>query len=188
MTVRAGVDGRVYQFVLRVGDIIQPAPLFKAAGILIPDNAGQDRLLAGFDSIEAQVLQVGMAAEATCMTKPMAVIPLVVINVQSVIAAGQITATDQLTDLSRFKPGTVTVALAPLYDGVLDDVPPGSSCIVNAYSNNHDLIASGKVGTLEKIYLHGIDAVALIHALIIRLQAIVMPLKVLVFANFGGGH
>jgi multidrug resistance efflux pump len=188
MTVRAGVDGRVYQFVLKVGDIIQPAPLFKAAGILIPDNAGQDRLLAGFDSIEAQVLQVGMAAEATCMTKPMAVIPLVVSNVQSVIAAGQITATDQLTDLSRFKPGTVTVTLQPLYDGVLDDVPPGSSCIVNAYSNNHDLIASGKIGTLEKIYLHGVDAVALIHALIIRLQAIVMPLKVLVFANFGGGH
>ena len=188
MTVRAGVDGRVYQFVLKVGDIIQPAPLFKAAGILIPDNAGQDRLLAGFDSIEAQVLKTGMAAEATCMTKPMAVIPLVVSNVQSVIAAGQITATDQLTDLSRFKPGTVTVTLEPLYDGVLDDVPPGSSCIVNAYSSNHDLIASGKVGGLEKAYLHGVDALALIHALIIRIQAIVMPLKVLVFANFGGGH
>jgi multidrug resistance efflux pump len=189
MTVRAGMDGRVYQFVLRVGDVIQPAPLFKAAGILIPDNAGQDRLLAGFDSIEAQILQVGMAAEATCMTKPMAVIPLVISNVQNVIAAGQVTATDQLTDLSKFaKPGTVTVTLQPLYDGVLDDVPPGSSCIVNAYSSNHDLIASGKIGTLEKIYLHGVDAVALIHALIIRMQAIVMPLKVLVFANFGGGH
>jgi len=188
MTIRAGMDGRVYQFVLRVGDIIQPAPFFKAAGILIPDNAGPDRLLAGFDSIEAQVLKTGMAAEATCMTKPMAVIPLVISNVQSVIAAGQITATDQLTDLSRFKPGTLTVTLEPLYDGVLDDVPPGSSCIVNAYSNNHDLIVSGKVGTLQKAYLHGVDAVALIHALIIRMQAIVMPLKVLVFANFGGGH
>jgi multidrug resistance efflux pump len=188
MTIRAGVDGHVDQFVLRVGDVIQPAPLFKAAGILIPENAGQDRLLAGFDSIEAQVLKVGMAAEATCMTKPLNVIPLVVTNVQSVLAAGQITATDQLTDLSKFRPGTVTVTLEPLYDGVLDDVPPGSSCIVNAYSSNHDLIASGKVGTLEKIYLHGIDAVALIHALIIRIQAIVMPLKVLVFANFGGGH
>ena len=188
MTIHAGVDGHVDQFVLRVGDVIQPAPLFKAAGILIPENAGQDRLLAGFDSIEAQVLKVGMAAEATCMTKPLNVIPLVVTNVQSVLAAGQITATDQLAELSKFRPGTVTVTLEPLYDGVLDDVPPGSSCIVNAYSSNHDLIASGKVGTLEKIYLHGIDAVALIHALIIRIQAIVMPLKVLVFANFGGGH
>ena len=35
---------------------------------------------------------------------------------------------------------------------------------------------------------HGIDAIALIHALIIRMQAIVMSMKVLVFANFGGGH
>ena len=68
--------------------------------------------------------------------------------------------------------------------GVLDDVPPGSSCIVNVYSNNHDLIASGKVGSLEKIYLHVVDTVALVHALIIRMQAIVLPLKVLVL----GGH
>jgi multidrug resistance efflux pump len=189
MTVRAGVDGRVDQFVLKVGDIIQPAPFFKAAGILIPDNAGEDRLAAGFDSIEAQILKVGMVAEATCMTKPMTVIPLVVTKVQNVIAAGQITATDQLTDLAKIaKPGTVTVWLEPLYEGSMEGVPPGSSCIVNAYSNNHDLIASGKVGTLEKMYLHGVDAVALIHALIIRMQAIVMPLKVLVLANFGGGH
>jgi multidrug resistance efflux pump len=188
MTVRAGVDGHVDQFALRVGDIMQPAPMFKAAGILIPDNAGQDRLLAGFDSIEAQVLKVGMAAEATCMTKPMAIIPLVITNVQSAIAAGQITATDQLTDLSKFKPGTVTVTLEPLYEGVLDDVPPGSSCIVNAYTSNHDLIASGKVGTLEKTYLHAVDATAMIHALIIRIQAIVMPLKVLVLGSLGGGH
>jgi multidrug resistance efflux pump len=188
MTVRAGVDGRVDQFVLKVGDIIQPAPFFKAAGILIPQDAGEDRLLAGFNSIEAQVLKVGMAAEAACLTKPMVVIPLVVTRVQNVIAAGQITATDQLADLSRFKPGTVTVTLEPLFEGVLDGVPPGSSCIVNAYSNNHDLIASGKVGTLKKIYLHGVDAVALIHALIIRIQAIVMPLKVLVLGSLGGGH
>jgi multidrug resistance efflux pump len=188
MTVRAGTDGRVDQFVLRVGDIIQPAPFFKAAGIFIPGNAGEDRLFAGFNSIEAQVLKVGMAAEATCVTKPMTIIPLVVTKVQNVIAAGQITATDQLADLSKFKPGTVTVTLEPLYEGVLDGVPPGSSCIVNAYSNNHDLIASGKVGTLQKIYLHGVDAVALIHALIIRLQAIVMPLKVLVLGDIGGGH
>ena len=74
--------------------------------------------------------------------------------------------------------------LEPLFKGGLDTVPPGSSCIVNAYSSNHDLIASGKVGSLEKIYLHGVDAVALVHALIIRLQAIVLPLKVLVL----GGH
>jgi multidrug resistance efflux pump len=185
MTIRAGVTGRVDQFVLRVGDIIQPAPFTRAAGILIPEGAGENQLAAGFNQIEAQVIKVGMAAEATCVTKPMAIIPLVVVREQNVIAAGQITATDQLTDLSKItKPGTVTVFLEPLFKGGLDGVPPGSSCIVNAYSSNHDLIASGKIGTLEKIYLHGVDAVALVHALIIRLQAIVLPLKVLVL----GGH
>ena len=189
MTVRAGVDGRVDQFVLRVGDVIQPAPFLRAAGILIPEIAGQERLFAGFDSIEAQVLKVGMAAEATCLTKPMTIIPLVVTRVQNVIAAGQVTATDQLTDLSKItKPGTVTVWLEPLYEGVLDDVPPGSSCIVNAYSNNHDLLNSDKIGTFQRIYLHIVDTVALVHALIIRLQAIVMPLKVLVLGSHGGGH
>ena len=183
MTVRAGVDGRVDQFVLRVGDIIQPAPFTRAAGILIPEGAGQ--LMAGFHQLESQVIKIGMVAEATCITKPMAIIPLVVTREQDVIAAGQITATDQLTDLSKItKPGTVTVFLEPLYKGGLDGVPPGSSCIVNAYSNNHDLIASGKVGFLEKIYLHIVDTVALVHALIIRLKAIVLPLKVLVL----GGH
>jgi multidrug resistance efflux pump len=185
MTVRAGVDGRVDQFVLRVGDIIQPATFTRAAGILIPDNAGEDRLFAGFNQIEAQVIKVGMAAEATCVSKPMAIIPLVVVREQNVIAAGQITATDQLTDLSKItKPGTVTVFLEPLYKGGLDGVPPGSSCIVNAYSSNHELIKSKDTGTLQRIYLHIVDAVALVHALIIRLQAIVLPLKVLVL----GGH
>ena len=36
MTVRALVDGRLDQFVLRPGDIVQPAPVTRAAGILIP--------------------------------------------------------------------------------------------------------------------------------------------------------
>jgi multidrug resistance efflux pump len=185
MTIRAGVDGRVDQFVLKVGDIIQAAPFTRAAGILIPEGAGENQLAAGFNQLEAQVIKVGMAAEGTCVTKPMAIIPLVVVREQNVIAAGQITATDQLTDLNKItKPGTVTVFLEPLYKGGLDGVPPGSSCIVNAYSNNHDLIASGKVGSLEKIYLHIVDTVALVHALILRLKAIVLPLKVLVL----GGH
>jgi multidrug resistance efflux pump len=185
MTVRAGVDGRVDQFVLRVGDIIQPAPFFKAAGILIPEGAGDNQLVAGFNQIEAQVLKVGMVAEGTCVSKPMAIIPLFVSREQNVIAAGQVTATDQLTDLQKIsQPGTVTVFLEPLFKGGLDGVPPGSSCIVNAYTNNHELLESGKVGTLHAIYLHIVDTVALIHALVLRLHAIIMPLQVLIF----GGH
>ena len=184
MTIRAGVDGRVDQFVARPGDIVQPAPVTRAVGILIPDDAGEDRLLAGFNQIEAQVINVGMIAEATCITKPLTIIPLVVTRVQDVIAAGQILQTNQLTELEKLgPPGTVLAVLEPLYEGVLDNVPPGSSCIANVYSDHHEQIVSKDTGTLERTYLHFVDAVALIHALILRLQAVVMPLQALLFSG-----
>ena len=184
MTIRAGVDGRVDQFVARPGDIIQPAPVTRAIGILIPDGAGEDRLLAGYNQIEAQIIKVGMIAEAACISKPLTIIPLVVSRVQDVIAAGQILQTNQLTELEKIgPPGTVLVVLEPLYEGVLDNVPPGSSCIANVYSNHHEQIVSKDTGTLERTYLHFVDAVALIHALILRLQAVVMPLQALLFSG-----
>ncbi len=184
MTIRAGIDGRVDQFVLRVGDVVQPAPFIRAAGILIPDGAGEDQLVAGFNQIEAQVIKVGMVGEATCVTKPLTIIPLVVSRVQDVIAAGQILQTGQLTEMEKIgPPGTMLAVLQPLYPGVLDDVPPGSSCIANLYSNHHEEIASSDSGSLTKVYLHIADTVALVHALILRLQAVVLPLKALVFGE-----
>jgi len=184
MTIRAGVDGRVDQFVARPGDIIQPAPVTRAIGLLIPDGAGEDRLLAGYNQIEAQIIKVGMIGEAACISKPLTIIPLVVSRVQDVIAAGQILQTNQLTELEKIgPPGTVLVVLEPLYEGVLDNVPPGSSCIANVYSDHHEQIVSKDTGTLERTYLHFVDAVALIHALILRLQAVVMPLQALLFSG-----
>ena len=184
MTIHAGVDGRVDQFVLRVGDVVQPAPVTRAAGILIPESAGEDRLLAGFNQIEAQVIKVGMVAEATCITKPMTIIPLVVTRVQDVIAAGQILQTNQLTEMEKLgPPGTVLVTLEPLYAGVMDSVPPGSSCIANLYSSNHERLATENLGSLQRVYLHAVDTIALIHALVLRLQAVVLPLKALVFGE-----
>ncbi len=81
-------------------------------------------------------------------------------------------------------PGTVLALLEPLYQGGLDNVPPGSSCIANLYSNNHEQLQSKDIGTAKFVYLHIVDTVALIHALVLRLQAVVLPLKALVF----GGH
>ena len=130
-----------------------------------------------------------MVAEATCITKPMTIIPLVVTNVQNVIAAGQILQTNQLTEMAKLgPPGTVLVFLQPLYEGVLDRVPPGSSCIANLYSNNHERLQSKDIGTGEFLYLHFVDAVALVHALVLRLHAVVLPLQALVFKGDGGGH
>ncbi|MET0529536.1 MAG: HlyD family secretion protein, partial [Microvirga sp.] len=77
--VRAGVDGRVEQFALRVGDIV--TPIMRSAGILIPEEGGRGRLQAGFGQIEAQIMKVGMIAEVTCVSKPFTVIPMVVTGV-----------------------------------------------------------------------------------------------------------
>lgn len=181
-TVYAGMDGRMEQFLLRVGDVV--TAINKPAGILIPKGAGLALLEAGFNQIEAQVVQVGMIAEATCVTMPMTIIPLVVSRVQPVIATGQIMATEQLADLTKVKqPGTVLAFLEPLYAGGLDGVPPGSSCFANLYSNHHEQIVSENTGTLERTYLHIVDAVALVHALVLRMQAVVLPLKTLVFGE-----
>ena len=182
--VYAGVDGRVEQFVLRVGDIVNP--LMRPAGILIPTGAGRGRLQAGFGQIEAQVMKVGMAAEVTCTSMPLKIIPMVVTSVQDYIAAGQFRGGEQLLDIQQAaQPGTITVFLEPLYEGGLDGVTPGSSCIANAYSSNYDRLHSPDVGTVEGFYLHAVDALALVHALILRIQALVLPIQTLVLS---GGH
>jgi multidrug resistance efflux pump len=179
--VRAGVNGRVEQFALRVGDLVNP--LMRPAGILIPEGAGQRSLQAGFNQIEAQIMKVGMIAEVTCVSRPFTVIPMVVTDVQDYIAAGQFRAGEQLVDPNQVtRPGTLLAFLEPLYAGGLQGVTPGSSCIANAYSNNHDVISAPGTGFFRKVALHVVDALGLVHALILRLQALVLPFKVLVFS------
>jgi multidrug resistance efflux pump len=180
--IRAGVSGRVEQFALRVGDIVNP--FMRPAGVLIPEGAGRKGLQAGFGQIEAQVMKVGMIAEATCVSKPWTVIPMVVTGVQDFIAAGQFRGGEQLIDAQQVvRPGTILVFLEPLYEGGLDGVTPGSSCIANAYSSHHDEIAAPGVGAVRGFMLHAVDAVGLVHALILRIHALVLPIKTLVFSG-----
>ena len=182
-TIYAGVSGRVEQFVLRVGDVVNP--FMRSAGVLIPAEAGRTMIQAGFNQIEAQVIKVGMAAEAVCPSKPLTIIPLVVTQVQDYIAAGQIKTGEQLIEAQQIqKPGTLLVFLEPLFKGGIDGLPPGSSCIVNAYTSNHERLANEKLGIGTWTYLHIVDTVSLVHALILRAQALFMPIKTLVF----GGH
>jgi multidrug resistance efflux pump len=180
--IRAGVSGRVEQFALKVGDIVNP--FMRPAGVLIPEGSAQRTLFAGFGQIEAQIMKIGMIAEVTCISKPWTVIPMVVTDVQDVIAAGQFRGGEQLIDAQQVaRPGTLMVQLEPLYRGGLDGVTPGSSCIANAYSNNHDTIVAKETGVLKAAALHGVDALGLVHALILRLQALVLPFKTLVFSG-----
>ncbi|MGX4769615.1 HlyD family secretion protein [Bradyrhizobium guangdongense] len=182
--IRAGVDGRVEQFLVRVGDVVNQ--LMRPAGVLIPEGAGRQRLQAGFGQIEAGVMKEGMVAEATCVSKPWVVVPLVVTSVQDYIAAGQFRSGEQLIDLQNVaKPGTILAFLEPLYKGGLDGVTAGSTCIVNAYTSNHDEIVDPKTSTGRRIVLHAIDAIGFVHALLLRIQALLLPFKTLIFS---GGH
>ncbi|MHB8270774.1 HlyD family secretion protein [Bradyrhizobium sp.] len=181
-SIRAGVDGRVEQFGLRVGDIV--SPVMRPAGILIPEGAGRQALSAGFGQIEAHVIKVGMVAEATCISKPWTIIPMVVTNVQDYIAAGQFRGGEQLLDAQQvLRPGTILAFLEPIYQGGLDGVTPGSSCVVNAYTSNHDLIAAKETSAFKGFLLHAVDAVGLVHAMLLRIQALLLPVKTLVLSG-----
>jgi multidrug resistance efflux pump len=180
--VVAGTDGIVQQFALRPGDIVNP--MLRPAGILVPER-NVTGLMAGFGQIEAQVLKVGMIGEVTCIAKPWQIVPMVVTEVQNVIASGQVRPTDTLMDIQHFaKPGSITAIMEPLFPGQLDDLPQGGSCIANAYTNNHDALQAEDISTLRWVALHAIDTVGVVHAMILRIQALLLPIQTLVF----GGH
>ncbi|MBV8697498.1 MAG: HlyD family secretion protein [Bradyrhizobium sp.] len=179
--VRAGVDGRVEQFALRPGDIVNP--LMRPAGVLIPEGAGKRALQAGFGQIEAQVLKPGMIAEAACTSVPWTIIPMVITSVQDYIAAGQFRGGEQLIDASAARPGTILAFLEPIATDGLADVTAGSSCIVNAYTSNHEVIAAKETGAFHGFVLHAIDTVGLVHAMLLRIQALLLPIKTLVLSG-----
>ncbi|WP_278924321.1 MULTISPECIES: HlyD family secretion protein [Pseudophaeobacter] len=184
-SVVAGVSGRIEQFGLQVGDIVNP--ILRPAGILVPDTfIERDRFVAGFGQITANVIKPGMYAEIGCLSKPFTIIPMIVVEVQDVIPSGQIRPTDVLRDpQDNARPGTLTVFMEPLYEGMADDIPPGSSCLANAYTNNHDRLSDPDLGLGSWIALHVVDTVGLVHALLLRLQMLLMPVQTLVFT---GGH
>lgn len=176
--VLAGTDGVVQQFALRPGDVVNP--LLRPAGILVPSRRVTG-LAAGFGQIESQVIRPGMIGEVACASRPMEIIPVVVTEVQEVIAAGQIRPTDQLIDISQLsQTGTITVIMEPLFAGAFDSLPQGANCIANAYTNNHDRLSDEGLGAGHRVLLHAIDAVGLIHAIILRIQALLLPVQTLV--------
>ncbi|WP_424964768.1 MULTISPECIES: HlyD family secretion protein [unclassified Dinoroseobacter] len=182
LTIYAGVDGTIEQFTLRPGDVVNP--ILRPAGILVPSDAGRGRFQAGFDQVATQVVQPGTVAEMTCIGKPFTIIPMIITEVQDVIAAGQIRPSDELLDTSRRRaPGTVTVFMEPIYAGTTDLLPPGSRCLATAYTNNHDRLENEDLSTLQFIGLHVIDTVGVVHAAGLRLRALLMPFNLLVFTG-----
>jgi hypothetical protein len=73
--------------------------------------------------------------------------------------------------------------MEPIYKGGLEGVTPGSSCIANAYTSNHDVISAKKTGASKRIWLHAVDAVGIVHAMLLRIQALLLPVKTLVMSG-----
>lgn len=180
--VRAGTDGRVEQFALRVGDSVNP--FMRPAGVLVPDRAQRPTIVAGFGQIEAQVLRPGMPAEVTCASRPLTIVPMVVVSVQEAIASGQVAQGDRLFDPGQpAAEGAILAFMEPMYEGGLDAVPRGSACIANAYSSNHEMLASEDLSFGRRLFLHSVDAVGMVHAAILRIQAIMLPIQTLVLSG-----
>ena len=182
--VYAGVDGRMQQFSLRVGDYVNP--MIRPAGILVPKGAGRVAFQAGFGQISAQVLKVGMSAEMSCASEPFKVIPMVVTEFQDVISSGQLRQSDLLVEAANItQPGTVLVYMEPMFKGGIDRIPPGSTCFANAYSNHYEQLHEEGISTGRWLALEVIDTVGLVHAILMRLQVMIVPVTSLVFS---GGH
>ena len=180
--ITARTAGRIEQFALQPGDFV--SSLLRPAGILIPAELDRGVVQAGFDQLAAQVVEVGMVAEIACFSQPFTVVPMVVVDVQEAIPAGQFRPSDQLVDVARrAEPGTVTVFLAPLYAGGTDAILPGSKCLANAYTTNHDRLADPEVGWGTWAWLHVVDTVGIVHASLLRIQALFLPVRELVFAG-----
>lgn len=184
-TVHAGVSGTVQQFALQTGDYV--SSVLRPAGIIVPDGAagGHARMQAAFSQMSGQVLKPGMVTEVLCASVPFTIIPMVIVGVQDVIKGGELRPTDALVDLAqRQTPGTILVGMEPLYEGGMDKVMPGSTCMANAYTSNHDRLANDdSLSGLQRVGLHVVDTVGLVHALLLRLQALLMPVQTLVLTG-----
>jgi len=180
-TVYAGTDGTVTQFKLKPGDIVNP--ILRPAGILVPAESGIGRFQAGFGQISAQVLKVGMIAEITCASKPLAVIPMVITEIQGAISSGQLRPTDQLIDVQdRARPGTVMVVLEPVFEGHANAIPPGSACVGVAYTSRAAEREAGEITGFSAFISSMVDGMGIANALVIRGQALLLPIRILVFS------
>ena len=181
-TVYASVDGHMEQFGLFPGDIVNP--FVRPAGVLVPADSGENRFQAAFGQLTGPVLYDGMLAEISCMSRPFKIYPMVITQIQDVIPSGQFRTQEQLIDpANNPRPGSIIAIMEPLYPDQTELIPPGSKCVANAYTNNHDKLDDPALSSTQKLALHAVDAVGLVHAAILRLQVLLMPVQNLVLSG-----
>ncbi|MBX2833299.1 MAG: biotin/lipoyl-binding protein [Rhodospirillales bacterium] len=180
--VRAGIKGKVQQFALQNGDFV--SPILRPAGILIPEKEEETIFQAGFNQIATQVIKPGVISEVSCASLPFEIIPMVITDVQPVIATGQFRPSDQLLDITeRAKAGTFLAKMVPLYPETIATVPLGSKCIANAYTNTHDQLEDPEISSGRWLFLHMVQTVGVVHAILLRVQTMLWPIQSLVFSG-----
>ena len=107
---------------------------------------------------------------------------MVVTEVQGAIAGGQLRPTDQLIDIQdRQRPGTIMAVLEPLYEGHADAIPPGSMCAGVAYTSRAAEREAGEITGFSAFTTAVVDGMGIANALVIRGQALLLPIRALVF-------
>lgn len=77
--------------------------------------------------------------------------------------------------------------MEPLYRSQTDDPPLGSKCIANASTGSHDKLADGNLSAGQYVFYDVVNTVALVHAFILRLQAIQLPVRTSCCPGTDGG-
>ena len=86
-----------------------------------------------------------------------------------------------LDQQDRTRPGTVTAFLTPIFPQHLDGIPPGSACVGVAYSSRAKEIDAGEITGLSAFIARIVDGMGIANAIVLRAQAILLPVKTLVF-------
>ena len=124
-----------------------------------------------------------MIAEATCISKPWKIIPLVVVDAGLASPPARTGPREQLIEVQN----AVKPVRSCRHGAALQGRPRGSrrarAASHHVHDHGNDVIADPKTGTMKGIALHVVDATGLVHALLLRIQAILLPIKTLVLAG-----
>ena len=108
---------------------------------------------------------------------------MVVTEIQAAITTGQLRPSDQLIDLQdRVRPGTVMVEMVPVFAAHADAIPPGSTCVGVANTSREAARESGEITGFEAFVSAIVDSMGIANAIVIRGQALLLPIRVLVFS------
>lgn len=107
---------------------------------------------------------------------------MVVTEIQGAIAGGQLRRTAKLIDIQNRRGfGTIMATLEPIYEGHADAIPPGSICAAVAYPSRVAEPDAGELTWFSAFISSIVDDMGIANALVIRGQALLLPILVLVF-------